>query len=207
VYHRQHKAKSAAVSNVSSKSSTQANGAATNTKTSAPADPYAGWKTYTSGAAGYSIKYPSSWSIRTASTSGSESTIISSPDDFEVKLQSFAKDSAEGVNNFTANPSGQCGATCLNGDKIATFNVAKLGELELDAQTQGAGGGSINTLVLTTPSGSFYVASPSETNAFTTVGGVYQGQPQQQSTNQTLTQFTSSASVQAAELIYKSLSY
>lgn len=193
VYHKDHKTKS----NSSSKGSTQTSSSTTSSTT----NPYAGWKSYTSSVAGYTIKYPSKWTIRT--TSGNyESTYITSPDNFEIQLDSFTKSSSYGASTLAANPTGACGATCLASNTVATFNAPQAGSLAIDAQTQGAGGGSTSVLGLYTSAASAYIASPVKANTYTTVSGSFQRQ-----NSQTLAQFTASSSTQTAEQIYKSLTF
>lgn len=169
-------------------------------------DPYAGWKTYMSSVAGYSVKYPSDWTIRTSS-GDYESAFITSPDKFEVRLDSFARDSSYGVNTLATNPTGTCGATCLATSTLKTFSAPKYGSLAISADKQGAGGGTIYSLDLLTASGSFYVASPAKASVTTTVSGTYRGWTPEQQTQETLEQFTDSSSVKTAQLIYESLAY
>jgi hypothetical protein len=206
VYRKEHKVK-APVSNVSAnaKAPTQIGKSSNMTTT---IDPYVGWSTYTSSVAGYSIKYPANWTVRSSTNNGgAEDTRITSPDNFEIELLSFTKTSAYGDETLKSNSTGACGSTCLQNDKLTTFNAPKYGTIELDAQVQGAGGGSINTLALYTPSDSGYLVSPANSDVLTTISGVFQGQSEQESTGQTLSAFTSNATVKTAELVYESLAY
>ena len=70
-YHRNHKAKT-----VSSNT-----GSSTTTKNPAPmpVDPYAGWKTYTAAAGGFTLKYPSDWYIADGGTGPSYGEITIEP--------------------------------------------------------------------------------------------------------------------------------
>jgi hypothetical protein len=205
VYHRDHMAKTVVAT--STDGERPARTGSTGSKT-ATTNVYAGWSTYTSSVAGYSIKYPSNWTVSSSTNNGgAEDARITSPDNFEIELLSFTKTSAYGTETLESNPTGACGSTCLESDKLTTFNAPKYGTIELDAQVQGAGGGSINTLALYAPSGSGYLASPTSTGALTTVSGVFQGQSEQDSTNQTLSAFMSNATVKTAELVYESLAY
>lgn len=170
------------------------------TTTTTPADPYAGWKTYTSSVAGYSVRYPSGWSVRTTtSNSGDETLFITSPDQFEIRLDSGRE---------TTDPSADvCGSTCLATDTLTTFTAPKYGKLMISADKQGAGGGSLYALDLFTSSGSLSIVSPTKTNITTTATGLFQGLSEQQHDQETLGGFTGSSSVKTAQLIYESLAY
>ena len=83
VYHRDHKAKPSTTSSTSTNSKTSTS---TTTKPPAPADPYAGWKTYTSTQEKATFKYPSDWIVDTASqypsndSNNTDYTALKSPD-------------------------------------------------------------------------------------------------------------------------------
>ncbi len=164
------------------------------------ADPYVGWKTYTSSLAGYSIKYPSDWTARiTTGNNGLETLFIVSPDKFEIRLDSS--------NETTDSSADVCGSTCLATNTLTNFTAPKYGSLKISADKQGAGNGSIYALNLLAPSGSLSIVSPTKSNATTTVTGNFQGWTEEKQTQETLEQFTGSSSVKTSIQIYKSLAY
>jgi hypothetical protein len=204
VYHRNHKAKTVSTS-TTAKTSTSTK--TTTTTTTAP-NPYSGWKTYTSAVSGFSFKYPSNWTLQSSTNNGgAEDVIVTSPDDFQIQALSFARSSSYGSNTFAANPSGTCGSTCTATSNIASVNISGLGRINIEGQTQGAGGGTVNNLVLLTTTGSSYIKSSIKEDTYSTFVAMFQGKTQAENTNQTLSQFVSGATTQTAEQIYKSLTY
>jgi hypothetical protein len=80
VYHRDHKAKGSTTSSTGSTGTT--------TKPPTPADPYAGWKTYTLPVEKLSFKYPSDWTVSNAApTSTQDATTLTSSDGFTVNIE------------------------------------------------------------------------------------------------------------------------
>jgi len=76
VYHRDHKTKATTTAgNTNTKSSTQATKRGS-TATPPPADPYAGWKTYTSSSMMLSFMYPSNWTVNKEEPSAPNCTMV-----------------------------------------------------------------------------------------------------------------------------------
>lgn len=200
VYHREHKP-SSTVSTSTNTLQTQHN-TTTSTTISTTTDPYAGWRTYTSAEAGYSLKYPATWTVKT-SPGDFEETQITSPGNFQIRAISFTKTS-----DYWLQPgsSASCGANCLSVNQTTSITVPGYGSLHIDATTAGAGGGTLNELLLLPSVDNTLVASPIKPGVYTTFDAVFQDMTQQQAT-ETVAQFLASSDVTTATLIYKSLSY
>lgn len=167
---------------------------------------YASWKTYTSSAAGYSIKYPSNWNISTSiNNGGAEDTLITSPNNFQIAALSFSKNSA-----YWQQPGGgdaSCGNECLSINQSTRINASGYGPLLIDATTAGAAGGTINELLLFPSTNDSLIASPTKPGIFSWFYGSQQGLKEEQQTSMTAAQFLAMSDVKTASLIYKSLTY
>lgn len=169
--------------------------------------PTAGWKTSTSAVAQFSIMYPSDWTYKASTNNGgAEDIYISSPNGLQISIVSFTTQSAYGQETMRSNPSGLCSA-CIATNSSETFTVSGYGPLLLDAVTYGAGGGTTNQLILRTPKNSIFIGSPKVVGVSSDVQAFFQGQSQDQNTNQTYAQFASKGDVQTAKQILKTLSY
>lgn len=174
-------------------------------RTSTVTNPYAGWKSYTSSEAGYILKYPSTWDLRSSTNNGgAEDTLITSPDNFQIEALSFTKTSA-----YWQQPgsSQSCGSSCLAVNQSTSIVTPGLGTLDIDATTGGAGGGTINQLLLIPSVSDTLIASPTKPGVFSTFQGVLQNLSPSQQSILTPSQFLASPDVRSAELMYKSLSY
>lgn len=168
-------------------------------------DPYAGWKTYTSTMAGYSLRYPSDWSLKSSvNNGGAEDTILTGPNGFEVTALSFSKSSSYWQQ---LGSSAECGSDCQTINQTTTITVPGYGKLDIDATTGGAGGGTVNELLLLPSTSNTLVASPTKSGIYTTLKGVFQRLSQQQQTAMTSNQFLASTDTKTAASIYESLSY
>lgn len=204
VYNHDHNKKNSSNPNATNTSTTSPN-TANNHATTQATNPYAGWKTYTSTSAGYSIKYPSNWSLSTGTNNGgAEDVKITSPNKFQITALSFTKSS---VYWSQQGSSGECGSSCQTVNQTTPVSISGYGTLGIDATTAGAGGGTANELLLLPSVHNTLVASPLKTGVYTTFSGLFQGMSQQQQTDMTSAQFLASSDTKTAISIYKSLSY
>lgn len=177
----------------------------TKTSTSQSTGPYSGWKSYTSSMAGYTLKYPTDWSLKSSVNSGgAEDTTLTGPNGFQIEALSFSKSSSYWQQQGS---SASCGADCQTVNQSTNITVSGYGKLDIDATTGGAGGGTINELLLLPSTDNTLIASPTKTAIYTTFKGVFQGMSQDQQTAMTSTQFLASSDVKTASSIYESLSY
>lgn len=172
----------------------------------APADPMASWKTETSSLAKFSFKHPSEWTVRRSGTSnGLETISLIGPNAFALTLTSFTSESAYGQDSLRSNPQGSCQA-CLATYASEEFAISGFGQAKASAVAYGAGGGSMDRLLVTTMSGSIFLYSPKASNVITAIDA-YVGGKQEESTIATAAKFRASAEAQTATRIIKSLTY
>ncbi len=172
------------------------------------AEAYAGWKAFTSPQAGYTLKYPSTWLLRTnRSGDGTENVHLTSPGGLEITAWSFTKQSAYGTDAFKMNPTGSCGAQCLATNSKTGLSIPNYGPASVIYTTAGAGGGTINEILMGTAEGALYIGSPTHAGFCSTFTGVFQGRSQEQNTVQPAADFAAENDVKDAEMIYRSLSY
>src|SRR5215471_8609017 len=107
-------------------------------------DPYGGWREATSSRAKFSIKYPASWSYSIAvSDKDNIEHMVLSGAHLTIKIDSFiGKDPTGG-----GNPNTMC-ADCQQTVTSASFDVAKLGKVQLDTVRYTLDSGLGNALIL-----------------------------------------------------------
>lgn len=111
--------------------------------TTAQADPYPGWKIYSSTTLGLSFRYPSTWTVQSGSEDQSGTEINSPVDDgyyFSIQLASGSEQDIS--QNFLGN---------APGTTLATLSAANKTPLYLVAQTSGPNGQVTGIGLATTP--------------------------------------------------------
>lgn len=165
-----------------------------------------GWKTASSGMAKFTFEYPSTWSCKPGVNNGGAETInVTSPNDFEIEFISATSQSQYGAESLAQNPNGTCSGCIVNSSQ--TFGAHAYGTLLLDAVTTGSQDGTANQLLLETQNHSLDIVSPTESDVTTSVWAIFQGRTPLQDAQMTYIQFASSADVNTAEQILKTLAY
>ncbi|HSW75156.1 MAG TPA: hypothetical protein VLG16_04815 [Candidatus Saccharimonadales bacterium] len=183
------------ISKVQSKSETYAGDTATN--------PYAGWKTAVSSRAGFTVKYPESWSYSQSigTKDNIEHLIISSPK-FRVTIDSYrGKDPAGGGQSATICPD------CIQTLNSKNFNAGRLGIIELKTIRYTLDNGEGNALVLENSSSSYYIPSVNDTSVTTSFRAISMLNSQQAYQTETPTQFISNSDYTTAKEILQSINY
>lgn len=194
-YHREHKQKTTATSTSTS-----------HTKTPTPpppADPYAGWKTATSPRAGFSIKYPSSWSY--AETVGGKDNvehITLDSTNFHITVDSYL---GKNTDNGGA-PATDC-TDCAQTLSSTVFSIPGLGKASVDTVTYALDSGKGNAIILRLADGTYYIPSRDAQGVYTAFRGISNLSSEYAYQQETPGQFESNPDYAAAQKILESISY
>jgi hypothetical protein len=193
VYHRDHKTKATTTAgNTNTKSSTQATKRGSTATPPPPADPYAGWKSYTLASSGVSFKYPANWTLKDQSLAENNiySVLLSGPNQLSMTIE--------------VAPSGGYGgddAHILSSEPISTLG----GSYYLNYEGLPSDNGMVDRAILSSSPTVQYqfpkLASKSDTIVSVNVEFVNSGQMIAKS----LTAFKGGASFQQAKLVIQSM--
>ena len=171
----------------------------------AKADPYAGWKTGTSGRSGFTIKYPASWTFNEAigSKDGVEHITINSSH-FLISIDSLQTE------DFA--PVGAVPTTCPDCQQTINSKIVDLaglvrGSVQLKTVTYKLDSGSGNALVLMQPDGTYYLVSRESHDERTSFRGISKQDSESAYQAETSGQFVSNPDYETAQKILESVSY
>lgn len=175
----------------------------TDNKSKATADPYAGWKTASSSRAGFSIKYPDSWTYNEATGSKDDVEHITvASTNFQIDIASYS-----GTDSTNGGTSGTICTDCKDTQHSQSFTAGKLGKINLQSITYTLDSGLGNALILRQSSGTYYLASPTMPGVTTTFRGISLLDSEQAYQNETPTQFSATPDFKTAQQILESVAY
>lgn len=198
IYRNHHKATTAAVTTTASTKPV------TPTTPTQPVNPYAGWNTYTSPLAKFSIKYPATWAESETTKGGTnvEYLTIKSSNFIITANSGLASDVTNGTTSCVTSPS-----PCLSTISTQTFTVPKLGAADVDAVTYTLDSGAGNQLIVKLADGNTEISSPTASGIGTQFSGLSNLSSEKAYQTETPAQFTANPDYKTALSIFESISY